>query len=175
MKIGAILVFVAINFISLSLQNDLDYIENVDEVEEPKTFDGVPIHKEPKAFDGVPINKEIPFNKKTRKTSVQKLSDKDDLDVPEGDLRKQSKLTKKVHPAESKGKKVDNGSRKKTSKIVEATDGDDVIMDIDRKKVKDVKRNKKVISINKKPDDEEFSANTDVNPRNFFKKQGFSL
>lgn len=162
MKIGTILVCLAINFFSLSLQNELEIIENVDE-------------EEPKTLDGVPIDEEIPFNKHVRKTPVQKLSDKDDVDDPEADLRKQSKHTKKVHPAESKGKKVDKSIRKKSSKVVEDTDDGNGIKDIDRKKLKDVKRNKKILSINKKPDDEKISANTDVNPRSLIKKKGIFL
>lgn len=163
MKIGTILVCLAINFFSLSLQNEVEIIENVDEMEEPKTI------------DGVPIDEETPFKKNVRKTPVRKLSDKDDMDVPEADLRKQSKHTKKVHPAESKGKKVDKSTRKKSSKVVEDTDDSDVIKDVDRKKLKDVKRNKKVFSINKESDDDKFSANTDFNPRSLIKKKGVFL
>jgi len=159
MKIGTILVCLAINFFSLSLQNELEVIENVDE-------------EEPKTLDGVPIDEEAPFNKNVRKTPVKKLSDKDDVDDPEADLRKQSKRTKKVHPAESK---VEKSTRKKSSKGVEDTDDGNGIKDIDRKKLKDVKRNKKIFSINKKPDDDKISANTDVNPRKLIKKKGIFL
>ncbi|KAL7038597.1 hypothetical protein ACKWTF_009620 [Chironomus riparius] len=148
MKIGTILVYFAINFFSLSLQNELEIIENVDEIEEPKTL------------DGVPIDEEDPFDTSVRKAPVEKYSNKDDFDVPEADLRKHSKHTKTVHREESKGHKVDKAIQRKG---VEDLDDENVIKEIDKN---DVKRNKKFLTVNNN------SAKTKVNHHKLFKNNG---
>lgn len=125
MKIGTILVYLALNFFSLSFQNELEIIEKVDE-------------EEPRTLDGAPIDEEIPFNKKVHKAPVEKFSDEDDFNAPEAGLRKHSKLTKKVHPTESEGNKVDKETLRKRPKVAVDFDDDYVMKGIDKEDLNDV-------------------------------------
>lgn len=163
MKIGTISVYLAINFISLSLQNELEIIEKVDEIEEPKTL------------DGAPIEEEIPFNKNFHKTPVEKFSDEQDLDDPEAKLKKHSKLTKKVHHAESKGNKVEREKRRRNSKVAVDFDDDYIMKGFNKEELNDVKRKKKLPPINEDPHSDEFFVKPKVNSRKLFRNSGLFL
>lgn len=83
MKFAKIFVYFLINF-SSSLQKQHDIIENVDEIEEPKTL------------DGVPIDEVISLNMNVHKKPIAKLLDNKDSEILEANLGKQSNLNNKV-------------------------------------------------------------------------------